>query len=481
MRVLKFGGTSVADVPAIERLAAIVRRGMAEERAASAGRPGTIVVVSALAGVTDHLLSVARLARGGDAPAALAELADLRERHRAVASALVQGVLLRDLSAELEALFDGLAAAVRAAAVLREVSPRSLDTMASVGELSSSRIVAAALAGQDVPATWSDPRRLIVTDETYTSAVPLPDQTAARVSAALTPILADGRVPVTSGFVASSTRGRTTTLGRGGGDYSAAIIGAAVDAGEIQIWTDVDGMLTADPRIHPAPRLVPLLSFAEAAELAYFGAKVLHPKTIQPALSRGIPVRILNSRRADGAGTLITAQPDRASAPVAALACKQHVTVVDVTSTRMFEAYGFLRRLFEVFERFQTSVDVVTTSEVSVSVTIDDTRQLPAIREALSGFAEVVIEDGMALIGVVGDNLPTDPRTFSRIVTALGPTPLKLVSQAASRRNVTVVLPEAHLAGAVAALHDEFFGEAMAVAVGADAAAGQSQQATRSQ
>ena len=352
--------------------------------------------------------------------------------------------------------------------------------MAAVGELSSSRIVAAALAARDVPAIWFDPRRLIVTDETYTSAVPLTAQTNAQVAAALTPALAAGQVPVTSGFVAASLRGRTTTLGRGGGDYSASIVGAAVGADEIQIWTDVDGMLTADPRVHPSPRLVPLLSFAEGAELAYFGAKVLHPKTIQPALSLGIPVRILNSRRPEGRGTLITARPDRAASPVAALACKRQVTVVDVTSTRMFEAYGFLRRLFEVFERFQTSVDVVTTSEVSVSVTIDDPRQLPAITEALSAFAEVSVEDGMALLGVVGDNLPTDPRTFSRIMTALGPTPLKLVSQAASRRNVTVVLPEAHLAGAVAALHDEFFGDAEPVAVGADAATAQSQTGTRS-
>jgi aspartate kinase len=240
-------------------------------------------------------------------------------------------------------------------------------------------------------------------------------------------------------------------------------------------------MLTADPRIHAAPRLVSHLSFAEAAELAYFGAKVLHPKTIQPALSQGIAVRILNSRRPEGSGTRITAQPDRAAAPVTALACKRHVIVVDVTSTRMLEAYGFLRRLFEVFERFQTSVDVVTTSEVSVSVTIDDRRQVAAIRDALSAFADVVVEDGMALIGVVGDNLPADPTTFARIVTALGRTPLKLVSQAASRRNVTVVLPEPHLPAAVAALHDEFFGDPVPVGAVAETAAGESRvEGTRS-
>ena len=476
MRVLKFGGTSVADAAAIERLAAIVRREAAADRAsneASAGRPGTMVVVSALAGVTDVLLSGAALARQGDAAGALALLAPVRERHHDVVSGTMDRVRAAAVRVTIDELFDGLAAAVRAVAVLREVSPRALDTIAAIGELSSSRIVAGALAAREIPGAWVDPRRLIVTDETFTSAVPLMSETRAQVAAALSSPLERGEVPVTGGFVAASARGRTTTLGRGGGDYSASIIGAGVAADQIQIWTDVDGMLTADPRIHPQSRLVAHLSFAEAAELAYFGAKVLHPKTIQPALSQGISVRILNSRRPEGCGTLITAQPDRAAAPVTALACKRHVTVVDVTSTRMLEAHGFLRRLFEVFERHQTSVDVVTTSEVSVSVTIDDRRQLPAIRQALSAFAEVVVEDGMALIGVVGDNLPADPMTFARIVMALGRTPLKLVSQAASRRNVTVVLPEAYLPAAVAALHQEFFGDAVPVAVAAEGTAGE--------
>ena len=477
MRVLKFGGTSVADAAAIERLSEIVHREISADRAragnGAAGSPGVVVVVSALAGVTDQLLSLAALARQGDAPGALDVLARLRERHHAVASQTAGAARADALHQGLDELLDGLAAAIRATAVLREVSPRSLDTIAAVGELSSSRIVAAALAARGIPAAWFDPRLLIVTDETFTSAAPLMNETRARVAGALTEALLKGDVPVTGGFVASSPRSRTTTLGRGGGDYSASIIGAAVDADEIQIWTDVDGMLTADPRLHPSPRLVAHLSFAEAAELAYFGAKVLHPKTIQPALSQGISVRILNSRRPEGGGTLITAQPDRAAAPVTALACKRQVTVVDVTSTRMLEAHGFLRRLFEVFERYQTSVDVVTTSEVSVSVTIDDRRRLVPLTEALSAFADVVVEDGMALIGVVGDNLPADPTTFARIVTALGPTPLKLVSQAASRRNVTVVLPEAHLSAAVSALHDEFFREAVPVGMAADPTAGE--------
>jgi aspartate kinase len=480
VRVLKFGGTSVADAAAIERLAAIVRCEMERDESDSAvDRRGVVVVVSALAGVTDQLLAMAAHARDGNASAALVVLGQLRERHHAVTAA-VAATRAEDVRGANEELFDGLAAAVRAAALLREVSPRSLDTIAAVGELSSSRIVAAALAERGIDAEWFDARRVIVTDECFTAAAPLMAETRTRLAATLLPAVRERRVPVTGGFVGASVRGRTTTLGRGGGDYSASIVAAGLSADQIQIWTDVDGMLTADPRLYPAPRLVPHLSFGEAAELAYFGAKVLHPKTIQPALSEGIPVRILNSLRPDGSGTVITAQPDRAaanagaSAPaIAALACKRHVTVVDVTSTRMLEAHGFLRRLFEVFERHQTSVDVVTTSEVSVSVTIDDCRRLGPIREELSAFAEVVVEDRMALIGVVGDNLPADPQTFARIVTALGRTPLKLVSQAASRRNVTVVLPEAHLAGAVASLHDEFFSDPQPVGVGPNVLTGE--------
>ena len=216
-------------------------------------------------------------------------------------------------------------------------------------------------------------------------------------------------MPVLGGFVGATVGGHTTTLGRGGSDYSGAIVGAGIDADEIQIWTDVDGMLTADPRIIPQPRLVPRLSFAEAAELAYFGAKVLHPSTIHPAVERNIPVRILNSRKPDGTGTLITAEAAPGANPLTAMAAKRDLTVVDITSDRMLMAYGFLRRVFEVFERFQTAVDVVTTSEVSVSVTVDDRRHLEAIVEALSEFAEVAVEPEMALLCAVGDRLRTEP------------------------------------------------------------------------
>jgi aspartate kinase len=332
-----------------------------------------------------------------------------------------------------------------------------LDAVASIGELLSSRLVAIALEEAGVPAAWIDARRAIVTDDDHTRAAPLMRETTTVLRALVMPLVEEGRVPVLGGFIGATRDGITTTLGRGGSDYSGAIVGAGIDAREIQIWTDVDGMLTADPRIVPNPRLVPQLSFAEASELAYFGAKVLHPSTILPAVERSIPVRILNSRRPDGSGTLIMAQRSENGTPVTALACKRDLTVVDITSSRMFMAYGFLRRLFEVFERFRTAVDVVTTSEVSVSVTVDDRRHLDAITEALSEFADVSVEAEMALLCAVGDRLRADPSVAARVLRVLEEVPLRMVSQAAARRNITVVLRQSDLATAMKRLHEEFF------------------------
>jgi aspartate kinase len=451
--VMKFGGTSVADAEAIGRVAAIVRRQF------DADAPGAppIVVVSALAKVTDALLDAARKAEEGDADSAAARVEALIERHVAVAAALTSGAARANLTAAIVDDVSAVAGLVRALAVLREVSPRSLDAVAAAGELASSRIVAAALLERGTPAAFIDARHVIVTDAEHTAALPDLEATRDRARDVLGRVAAAGQVAVLGGFIGATPRGVTTTLGRGGSDFSAAIVGASMDAREIQIWTDVDGMLTADPRIVDAPELVGQLSFAEASELAYFGAKVLHPSTILPAVARNIPVRILNSRRPDASGTLITADAPRAGAPLAAIACKRDVTVVDITSTRMLMAHGFLRRLFEVFERFKTAVDVVTTSEVSVSVTVDDTRRLDDIVESLRTFADVSCEPEMAIVCAVGESLRSDAALFARAVEALGPIPLRLVSQAASRRNVTFVLRNVDVPEAMNRLHDAFF------------------------
>ena len=454
---MKFGGTSVADEAAIGRLTAIVRQQI------EAGPPGDrrpVVVVSALSKVTDGLLRVARFIEGGERDQALARLAELAERHVGIASAVTRGARQAEVIRELRAEFASLGEMLGGLPSPHDVSPRLLDAIASTGELASSRLVAAALSDAGVPAAWVDARGVMRTDAEYTSAAPDMDATAERVLARVAPVLARTEVAVLGGFIGSNSDGVTTTLGRGGSDYSAAIFGACLDVAEIQIWTDVDGMLTADPRVVPSPRLVPQLSFAEASELAYFGAKVLHPSTILPAVSKNIPVRILNSRRPEAPGTLITADPQPSEGHLTALACKRGVTVIDITSTRMFMAHGFLSRVFDVFERFKTAVDVVTTSEVSVSVTVDDARRVEPIIKSLQGFADASSEREMAIICAVGEDIHEDPKAFGRAVMALESIPLRMVSQAASRRNITFVLRDADVPLAMNRLHDEFFGKA---------------------
>jgi aspartate kinase len=451
--IMKFGGTSVADADAMQRVIAIVNDQIASE---SGARP-PVVVVSAMSKVTDRLVEVGRLASLGDSERGGQLVEELLQRHLGVAKGLIQGAELEQVVGELQRSFAELASTVHGLSLSRDVSARATDAILAMGELASSRIVAAAFKARGVPAVWVDARDVLVTDDDHTAAMPDMEATGVRVRRHLGEHLAAGRVPVLAGFIGATADGVTSTLGRGGSDYSAAIFGACLDVDEIQIWTDVDGMLTADPRVVPAPRLVPQLSFAEASELAYFGAKVLHPSTILPAVDKNIPVRILNSRRPEVTGTRITAEADGSGSALTALACKRGVTVVDITSTRMLMAHGFLRRLFEVFERFKTPVDVVTTSEVSVSVTVDNPKRLHDVIDNLRAFAEVGSESDMAIVCIVGENLRTDPTLFGRAVNALGSIPLRLVSQAASRRNITFVMRDADVPDAMNRLHEALF------------------------
>ena len=440
--VMKFGGTSVADPEAIMRVVEIIKAARD-----SSGLP-PVVIVSAMSGVTDRLLELTASAELRRDAHVLNGVAELSRRHFDAIERLLPADIANDLLVEIGAQLDDLRSLLKATAILRAASPSAHDAIVCTGELINSRIVAAALQHHGIPSAWVDARRAIVTDAAHTSALPKADETREAVGREITPKVAEGRVPVVGGFVGATSQGVTTTLGRG----------AALDSREIQIWTDVDGMLTADPRVVGSPRVVPYLSFGEASELAYFGAKVLHPSTILPAVDKDIPVRILNSRRAGGTGTTITAAPPTENRALAAVACKRHVTMVEITSTRMLMAHGFLRRVFEVFERYRTSVDVVTTSEVSVSVTVDDAARLDDIVGALREFAEVNVEGGLAILCAVGDNLRCDPRIAARVIGALEGFPVRMVSQAASRRNVTIVLRDEDVASGMAQLHAEFFG-----------------------
>jgi aspartate kinase len=457
---MKFGGTSVADEAAIERLITIVRAARQSAiQPESLDWRGPVVVVSALGGATDQLLKVAADAGAGASAAAAASLAALRQRHLDVARVIGASPERGEVERFIREEFDELDRLAGALSVLREVTPRWLDAIAATGEILSSRIVAAALTSHGLASSWVDARKAIVTGPEHTAAPPLMTETAAALAATVDPLLADRRIPVIGGFVGASLDGVTTTLGRGGSDYSAAIVGACLGASEIQIWTDVDGMLTADPRIVRDVQVVPHISFGEASELAYFGAKVLHPATIQPAVGQNIPVRILNARRPNDAhGTLITRERPATDRLLTAVASKKGVTVVDITSTRMLMAHGFLAKIFETFERHRTAVDVVTTSEVSVSVTVDDARRLPEITAALREVADVTREDNMAIVCAVGDGLQRDPTFVSHLLEALGGIPIRMVSQAAARRNITLVIREADLEPALVRVHERFLG-----------------------
>jgi aspartate kinase len=408
-----------------------------------------------MSGVTDALLALARDAASGRG-SPVERLKRLRARHDEAARALAgpsAELVMAGVAREIDAIGEALARISAAGAV----EPALQDAVAAGGELLTSRLVVAALTARGLPARWIDARDVVRTDASYTCAIPDINAIEAAARVNVLPALDAGEIPVIGGFVGAAPDGSTTTLGRGGSDYSASLLGAAVHAAEIQIWTDVDGMLSADPRIVESPRLVSRLSFAEASELAYFGAKVLHPSTILPAIGRDIPVRILNSRRPEVPGTLITGGAGDSDRAVTALACKRDITVVDITSTRMLMAYGFLRRVFETFERHRTPVDVVCTSEVSVSVTVDDSRHIDAIASDLREFADVSVERDMAILCAVGENLRVRPDAMSEVMGKLARFPLRMVSQAASRRNLTVVLHDAAAIAAMRYLHDEMF------------------------
>jgi len=454
-RILKFGGSSVADVAAVERVTSVVREH---------GGPRPVVVVSAIAGATDALLAAADAAEDGDPRAPEPSLEALFGRHASIARRLAPPEAGDALRGELEAARRDIARLLDRVARQRDQRPALRDEVASYGERLSASLLAAVLTSAGVAARYVDSRHCLTTDATHGRANPLLPLTLERTRAILTPLLDGGLVPVLGGYIAATADGITTTLGRGGSDYSAALVGAALDAQEIQIWTDVSGVLTADPRVVPGARTVANLSYAEAAELAFFGAKVLHPKTIQPAVDRDIPVRICNSRAPRDAGTVVTALGEVCPGGVKAIAHKCGVTILQITSTRMLGAYGFLRALFEVFDRHRTAVDVVTTSEVSVSLTVEDTGALDAIVADLRGLGTVSLERDRAIVCVVGEGLRATPGIAARVFATVRDINVSLISQGASRVNLTFVVDEARVREVVCRLHQAFFEPARSVA-----------------
>jgi aspartate kinase len=449
MIVMKFGGTSVESAAAIERVAGIVK-------SQEARRP--VVVVSAMGKTTNKLLAIAAAAIAGKRDEYIPQLHDLRDFHSREARQVVPLSERAELDRFLDEHFQELTELVKGLAVLGELTPRSIDAISSYGERLSSYIVTLAFRHFGLQAAHVDSRDVVVTDKRHTQAAPLYPQTYARLAAAIPPV-ASNSVVVMGGFIGATEDGVTTTLGRGGSDFTASIVGAGIGAEEIQIWTDVDGMLTADPTILAGGHRVKIISFAEAAELAYFGAKVLHPATVVPAVEKNIPVLILNSRRPQVSGTRIIARTVPCRNAVKSIACKRKITLVNVHSTRMLMAYGFLRRIFELFDRYETPVDMVATSEVSVSLTIDNPARLDEILAELRQFSEADIEKDQAIVCLVGENIRYTPGVARQVFLALDAINIRMISQGASLLNLSFVVAEADLRRTVEALHAEFFRE----------------------
>ena len=451
MIVMKFGGTSVEDAKAIDRVASIVQ---------GRHRSSPVVVVSAMAKVTDTLLTMARAAGEGERKTALKLCRSLAGASlqlppancwapRASPNSIPNSART---SRHLDELLRGISA-------VGEITPRTTDHVAAFGEMLSSKIVAAAFEARGLKRTHVDSRDVLVTDSAYMQAVPQYEETNRRLKKLVNRCSSAGQVPVMGGFIGANRDGITTTIGRGGSDFSAAIFGAGLGAERIEIWTDVDGILTTDPRICPDARRIKVISFDEAAELAYFGAKVLHPATVLPAIQKNIPVYVLNSRNPSCEGTRITTRAPHSKNIFKAIAAKKRITIVDVAAPRMLLAHGFLRSIFEAFDRHQVAVDVVSTSEVSVSLTVDSNQAIPALAADLAKLADVKYEGRKAIVCLVGENLRETPGIAALVFRELADKKIRMISQGASEINLTFVIEEDEVPEVIQRLHKTFFSE----------------------
>jgi aspartate kinase len=451
MRVLKFGGTSVADGAAISRVVSIV-----------AARQGPrTVVVSALAGVTDGLLAIGAAAET-DAAAASAELESLLARHRAVAAGLRSDYARRMLDPAIEGIARGAASAIRTIAEGGGTSSLS-DRLVACGELWSSRLVAAAFVEAGIPAQWIDARHVVRTDGRHGEAVPDLDATEEAVSRLVRPALALDRVAILGGFIGSGPDGATTTLGRGGSDYSAAVLGACLLADEIEIWTDVDGVLTADPRVVPGARVMPSLSYEDAATLAMFGAKVLHPRTIEPAAAREIPVRVLNSRRPGASGTLIDAAGDATG--YTAVASRPGLCLLELNANTRPVAHGFAARALQSLADAGIGVVLGEVHHERLTVAVDGSTDVAALRARVASFASVRSRDGLSAVCAVGDQLATDPVAVAAALALFQDGPIHLVARPGGPGAFAVIVEDRHAHAIVARLHASFLADAVPVPV----------------
>ncbi|MCL1818651.1 MAG: lysine-sensitive aspartokinase 3 [Spirochaetaceae bacterium] len=444
MIVLKFGGTSVQGPAMIDR---------ALDIAASRLEKAPVLVSSAMAKVTDALIKITRTAADGDAQAAEKAVQEIIGRHTAAASAFLTGKNLSGAAAYIEDIRKALLSLVKGLSLLKECSARSSDAVLAFGELLSTTLLAFRARERGYAAEFVDSRSFMRTDDNFSSAAPDMKATERLARKKLKP--RPGKIIVCQGFIGASAEGVTTTLGRGGSDYSATIIGAALNAEAVEIWTDVSGILTTDPRLVPRAVSIPRMSYSGAAELAYFGAKVMHPASLQPAVEKAIPVWVKNTNAPEDPGTELV--PVTEGSGPRAIAFKRNVTLINVVSSRMLNAYGFLSRIFAVFEKHKTPVDLVSTSEVSVSMTVEGAVSVKEIVKDLQEFSTVEVAKKLVIICLVGKNLWEEEEFFIRVFSALRKVPLRMISLGASKINLSIVVPEEHCDEAVKLLHQAFF------------------------
>jgi aspartate kinase len=448
MIVMKFGGTSVQDAPSIERVTEIVRRRLDLQPA---------LVVSAMGKTTRNLLTAASFSAAGKSREALAKLDEIRGYHLKLARDVAPSTKGRETLHKLEVYFSELQKLFEGLAILRELTLRSQDKILSYGELMSTAILTAALRERDVPALLLDAREFIITDERFTRAQPIEAIIYQKIVEHVSPAIDSGSVPIIQGYIGSTRDGATTTLGFEGSDYSAALVGAALDAADIQIWKDVSGLMTADPAIFAGARTVKTVSFAEAAELTFFGAKVLHPSAVHPARLKGIPVHIYNSKQPQATGTEISAHASSGATIIKSIAYKRPLCLLHVFSNRQFSPYDFLKAVFNILDRERLTPYIMNTSEASVALALSASEQLEFLVDDLSHFGEVSITDQKATISLVGENLRTTRDFATTVFQSLPGKSIDMISHGASPINFTFVVDEPEVPAVIARLHQVFF------------------------
>jgi aspartate kinase len=461
LQVMKFGGTSVGDAQCIQRAADIVRRAVRDS--------AVVVVVSAMGGVTNRLISAAKKAVEGQDDLS-GEISSLHRQHIDAAKVLVsEESALRDLIGELDRIISETESLCRGISLLRELTPKTYATVSSVGERLSARLMAATLRHLDLKTAVVESTGIVVTDEDYLQAEPLMSAVRERSASVLKPLLMDGVTPVVTGFIGATADGVLTTLGRGGSDYSATTLGAALDADEIIIWTDVDGVLTADPRLVPGARLLREISYNEAAELAYFGAKVLHPKTLRPVVDARIPVWIRNSFAPEKTGTRITIEGNPTQHGVRAITAIPNVSMITIGGRGIVGVVGVAAKTFQAVASVRANVLLISqsSSENDICLIVDSADGSDTLKALRSAFAadlkhhdveHITVDSNIAIVAVVGEKMRGTPGIAGRTFSALGRRGINIIAiaQGSSEYNVSFVVEAGAMRDAVSAVHEEF-------------------------